>query len=92
MTRSGMETTSRAFLYSGFFSKRVEASMVEASSVGGLAWWFADAVPVYGSIGQRVAGTHPCRLAQTQARPLCLLSGEVVVGVVMERERERERE
>jgi len=33
MMRSGMETTSRAFLYSGFLEKRDEASRVETSSV-----------------------------------------------------------
>ncbi len=33
MTRSGMEATSSAFLYSGFFLKREEFSRVEANSV-----------------------------------------------------------
>ena len=33
MTRSGIATTSSAFLYSGFFLKREEFSSVEASSV-----------------------------------------------------------
>lgn len=61
MTLSGMETILRAVRYSGFFSKRVEFSRVEASSEE----IFVSRLLTCES-AQR--GTNHCKLARTQAQ------------------------
>jgi len=63
MTRSGIEATLRAVLYSGFFLKSEEFSSVEASSaVRGLVSGFHCAIPMLR------CEAHLCKPARIPAR------------------------
>lgn len=61
MTLSGMETILRAVRYSGFFSKRVEFSRVEASSEEVCVSYLLTCEGAQG-------GTNRYKLARTRAR------------------------